>query len=387
MVAIPGPSIIPERVLSAMHRPMPDIYSGDLVTVSDEIFERLPDVARTTVGRPFVVIANGHGAWQMAISNTLARGDKVLALESGSFAVIWGEMAALSGVKVEVLPGADDLPVDPDAVRERLADDPGHEIRAVLAVQTDTATSVRNDIAAIRGALDDTGHPALFMVDCIASLGCEPYEMDAWGVDVTVAGSQKGLMVPPGLSFVWAGPKAIAAHERSDIRVGYLDWSSRLDATAHYQLYSGTPPVPHLYGLQEALTMIAEEGLESRWERHRLLAEAVWAAIEAWSSEGGIGFNIADPAARSTAVTTILTGDIDAEEVRRLCAESAGLTLGLGIGDFAGRAFRIGHMGYLNPPMLLGTLATIEAALVAMRAPMGESGVAAAAASLGAHFG
>ncbi len=382
MVAIPGPSVMPERVLAAMQRPMPDIYSGDLVDISDEVFEQLPGLAKTT-GSPFIIIANGHGAWQMAISNTLARGDKVLALESGRFAVVWGEMAEVSGVKTEVLPGADDRPVDPEALRARLVDDPGHEIKAVLTVHTDTATSVRNDIPALRAAIDAAGHPALLMVDCIASLGCEPFHMDEWGVDLMVAGSQKGLMVPPGLAFLWAGDKALAAYERSDIHVGYLDWGSRLNATHHYELYCGTPPVSHLFGMREALVMIAEEGLEARWDRHQWQAEAVWAAVDAWSTEGGLSLNITDPAARSTAVTTVLTGKIDADELRRLCKDEAGLTLGLGIGDFAGRAFRIGHMGYLNPPMLLGTLGTIEAVLVAMGAPIAGSGVGAAAASLG----
>ncbi len=385
MVAIPGPSVMPDRVMAAMQRPMPDIYSGELVEVSDEIFEQLPGLAKTT-GHPFVIISNGHGAWQMAISNTLARGDKVLALESGRFAVVWGEMAEISGVKAEVLPGGDGRPVDPEALRARLADDPGHEIKAVLTVQTDTATSVRNDIPALRAAIDAGDHPALLMVDCIASLGCEPFHMDEWGVDITIAGSQKGLMVPPGLAFLWAGEKALAAYERSDIHVGYLDWQSRLNATHHYQLYCGTPPVSHLFGMREALAMIAEEGLEARWDRHRWQAEAIWAAVDAWSTDGGIGFNIADPAARSTAVTTITTGGIDATELRRICSDEAGLTLGLGIGDLPEQAFRIGHMGYLNPPMLLGTLGTIEAALHAMGAPVGGSGVAAAAASLSSHL-
>ena len=386
MVAIPGPSIMPERVLSAMNKPMPDIYSGVLVDASDEVFAQLPGLVGTT-GHPFIVIANGHGAWQMAISNTLARGDTVLALESGRFAVIWGEMAAVSGVKTEVLPGADDRPVDPEALQARLTDDPGHEIKAILVVQTDTATSVRNDIPALRAAIDAAGHPALLMVDCIASLGCEPFHMDDWGVDLTVAGSQKGLMVPPGLGFLWAGEKAMAAYERSDIRVGYLDWSRRMNHTHHYELYSGTPPVSHLYGLREALTMVAEEGLEARWNRHQALAEAVWAAVDAWSTDGGIRLNIADPAHRSTAVTTVLTGSIDADELRRICADDAGLIVGLGIGDFGGRAFRIGHMGYLNPPMLLGTIGTLEAGLVSMGAPIGGSGVAAAARSLSRHIG
>jgi alanine-glyoxylate transaminase/serine-glyoxylate transaminase/serine-pyruvate transaminase len=384
-VAIPGPSIIPERVLSAMHRPMPDIYSGELVGVSDEIFAQLPGLAKTT-GAPFVIISNGHGAWQMAISNTLARGDKVLALESGRFAIAWADMAEISGVKAEVLPGANNRPVDPDALRARLADDPGHEIKAVLTVHTDTATSVRNDIPALRAAIDDAEHPALLMVDCIASLGCEPYFMDDWGVDITIAGSQKGLMVPPGLAFLWAGEKALAAYDRSDIHVGYLDWGNRLNPSHHYELYCGTPPVSHLYGMQEALRMIAEEGLEARWDRHGYLAEAVWAAVDAWSTDGGIGCNIADPASRSTAVTTVLTGDIDADELRRICQEEAGVTLGLGIGDLSGQAFRIGHMGYLNPPMLLGTLTTIESVLLAMGASIDGSGAAAAARSLSGHF-
>ena len=385
LVAIPGPSVMPERVLAAMGRPMPDIYAGDLVDISDRIFQRLPGLARTT-GQPFVTISNGHGAWQMAISNTLARGDKILVLESGRFAVVWGEMAELSGVKSEVLAGSDDQPIDPAAVTARLADDPGHEIKAVLAVQTDTATSVRNDVAALRAAIDAADHPALFMVDCIASLGCEPFEMDAWGVDVTVAASQKGLMVPPGLAFVWAGERALQAHERCDIQVGYLDWAQRINPRAHYDLYCGTPPVSHLYALDEALSMIEEEGLENRWARHRALAGAVWAAVDAWSTDGGLSLNIAQQEARSTAVTTIRTGSVDAEEVRRLCGQGAGLTLGLGIGELAGRSFRIGHMGHLNPPMLLGTLATVEAALVAAGAPLGGSGAAAAARALAAHL-
>ncbi len=385
LVAIPGPSIMPDRVLNAMARPMPDIYSGELVETSDDIFRRLPGLARTE-GHPFVIISNGHGAWQMAISNTLARGDKVLVLESGRFAIAWGELAAVSGVKMEILPGSDDRPVDPEALRARLADDPGHEIRAVLSVQTDTATSVRNDVPALRAAIDEADHPALFMVDCIASLGCEPFEMDEWGVDVTVAASQKGLMVPPGLAFLWASDKAVAAYERSDLHVGYLDWGRRLNPSQHYELYSGTPPVSHLYGLREALVMIEEEGLEARWDRHRAMAGAVWAAVDGWSTDDGIGFNISDPAARSTAVTTVRTGSIDADEIRRRCAEGAGLTLGLGIGDFAGRAFRIGHMGHLNPPMLLGTLGTVEAAIVSMGASIGTSGVAAASAALAPHL-
>jgi alanine-glyoxylate transaminase/serine-glyoxylate transaminase/serine-pyruvate transaminase len=381
VVAIPGPSIIPERVLTAMHRAMPNIYEGELIDVSNGVFAELPAIVRTS-GRVFVTVSNGHGAWEMAISNTLSRGDKVLVLESGRFAVAWGDMAALSGVKPEVLFAPERRPVDPEAVEARLRADTGRELKAVLVVQVDTGSSVLNDIAAVRAAMDAADHPALLMVDGIASIGCQPYEMDAWGVDVTVGASQKGLMVPPGLGFVWAGPRALAAHEHAGLRTGYWDWTSRSDETAHYLRYCGTPPVGHLYGLREALAMIQEEGLEAIWERHAVLAGAIRAAVDAWSTPGGLELNIVDPAARSNAVTTVLTNDIDPEALRAICQHQAGLTLGVALGEHQGRAFRIGHMGHLNPPTVLGTLGTIEAALTAMGAPMGGSGVAAAAASI-----
>jgi alanine-glyoxylate transaminase/serine-glyoxylate transaminase/serine-pyruvate transaminase len=383
MVAIPGPSIVPDRVLAAMHRAMPNIYEGDLIDMSNNVLDRLPALARTG-GKAFVTISNGHGAWEMAITNTLSRGDKILVLESGRFATAWGDMAAFDGVKTEVLNAPDRGPVDAAAVEAHLRADTSREITAIFVVQVDTASSVVNDIAAIRRALDAADHPALLMVDAIASLGCERYEMDAWGVDVTVAASQKGLMVPPGLGFVWASERALAAHERADLRTGYWDWTARSQPGAHYLRYCGTPPVSHLYGLREALDMIDEEGgLDAVWARHAVLATAVHAAVEAWSAPGGLELNIVDPAARSRAVTTILTGTIDSDRLRA-GASALGLTLGVGIGEFEGRAFRIGHMGHLNPPMLLGTLGTVEAVLTAMGAPIGGSGVAAAASAIAA---
>jgi alanine-glyoxylate transaminase/serine-glyoxylate transaminase/serine-pyruvate transaminase len=382
LVAIPGPSVIPDRVLNAMHRAMPNIYEGDLVEMSKGILSEIGTIARTK-GESFIAVTNGHGAWDMAISNTLSRGDKVLVLESGRFAIGWGEMAATSGVEVEVLAARPNRAVDPEAVEQRLRADTGHTIKAVLVVQIDTASSVWNDIAAIRRAIDDAGHPALYMVDCIASLGCVPYEMDEWGVDVTVGGSQKGLMVPPGLGFNWANEKAMQAHENADLRSAYWDWTKRLSDGSHYWRYAGTPPISHLYALRESLDMIAEEGLENIWVRHQVLANGIRAAVEAWATPGGLELNITDPAARANSVTTILTGSIDPNRLRQICETQSGLTLGLGIGDeFQSGAFRIGHMGHLNPPMVLGTLGTIEATLTAMGAPMGGSGVAAAAASI-----
>ena len=382
-VAIPGPSILPERVRAAMALPMPNIYEGYLLDISDRILARLPGIARTS-GRAFIVTSNGHGAWQMAVSNTLVPGDRVLALESGRFAVIWAEYAAAAGIDTEVLPGDFETPVDPDELESRLRADTDGAITAVLVSHTDTSSSVRNDIAALRKAIDDAGHDALLMVDCIASMACDPYEMDEWGVDVTVAASQKGLMCPPGLGFVWAGEKAVAAHARTSHRVGYVDWARRLDPRGFYDVYAGTPPVAHLHALDVALDLIEEEGgLEAVWRRHEALADGVRAAVDAWSTPDGLSLNIESPEHRSNAVTTIRTGSIDSTELTARCERDAGLTLGIGMSLSPDRSFRIGHMGHLNPPMILGTLATIEATLHAMGAPMGGSGTAAAAAAIG----
>lgn len=383
-VAIPGPSIIPDVVLEAMARPMQDLYEGPVIDVAGELKERLPGLARTS-GEVFIMTANGHGAWQMATSNTIKRSGKVLALESGRFATVWGQYTAVSGNDVELLPGDDRGPVDPAALEERLRADVNHEIEAVLCVHVDTASSVRNDIPALRRAIDAANHPALFMVDAIASMGCERFEMDEWGVDITVAGCQKGLMVPPGVSFVWASEKALAVSESADARIGYFDWVSRRSGASIYSYFAGTPPVAHLFGLRAAFDLVEEEGgWPAVWNRHTVMSDAVKAAVETWSTDGAIEFNIADPDHRANCVTTVRTGEVDHDELRRLCVKQAGLTLGLGIGDVPG--FRIGHMGHLNPPMILGTLGTLEAALQSMSAPLGGSGVAAAAKVIAAHL-
>lgn len=385
MTAIPGPSIIPHRVLEAMARPMTDLYNGPIVETSDEIRAALPEVAGSS-GEVFIVTSNGHGAWQMATSNTLAKGDKVLVLESGQFAATWGRYTAVSDVDVEVLPGTFRDPVDPEAVAARLAADSEKEIKAVLCVHVDTASSVRNDIPALRAAIDSADHPALFMVDCIASMGCEEFLMDEWGVDIAIAGCQKGLMVPPGIAFVWASQKALAAHAKADMRVGYFDWAERLSAKSQYHYYAGTPPLAHLFGFREALRIVDEEGGWPKvWARHTALASGVRAAVEAWAHPDGIEFNIHSAAHRANCVTTIRTNDIDPEVFRARCEKEAGLVLGLGIAGVPG--FRLAHMGHLNPPMLLGTIGTIEAVLHSLDAPVSGSGVAAAAAAIGAELG
>lgn len=385
LTSIPGPSVIPDRVLAAMHRPMPNIYEGELIETGDSVFRDLPGIAGTS-GKVFVPISNGHGAWEMALTNTLCRGDAVLVLGTGRFAHGWGEMAAKLGCLVETIDFGDRASVDPNRLEDHLRSDAGHRIKAILVVQVDTASSVLNDIAALRVAIDAAGHPALLMVDCVASLGCVPYYMDAWGVDVTVGGSQKGLMVPPGLGIVWASDRALEAHKRADLVTPYWDWTGRMDETAFYLKFAGTAPVQHIYAMRTALDMLFEEGLENVWARHAVFADAVRAAIAAWSTEGGLSFNILDPASRANSTTTVLTGTIDGARLRAICDRQAGLTLGRGLGDFASRAFRIGHMGHLNPPMVLGALGTIEAALNALDAPQGGSGVAAAAKVIGAAF-
>ena len=360
---------------------MPDIYDGELLSVTDEVFDALPGLAGTT-SRGFVTISNGHGAWEMALTNTLSRGDLVLILNCGLFAAVWGEMASFNGLDVELVDAELGCANDPAQLEQRLRDDERHEIKAVLTVHADTSSSVRNDIPAIRAAIDAARHPALLMVDCIATMGCERFLMDEWGVDLALAASQKGLMTPPGLGFVWPGARALAAHQGADLRTRYWDWTARTEQGPHYLRYSGTPPVAHLFGIREALRMIAEEGLVPRWERHRALAEAIRVAVETWSAPGGLSLHVGEPSERANSVTTIRTGDVDAIELARICKELMGVTLGIGVRQFEARSFRIGHMGHVNAPMVLGVLGSIEAALLAMGAPLGGSGVAAAASSL-----
>ena len=375
-LAIPGPTTVPDAVLNAMHRPAVEIYTGSLVELTRTCLEDLKRIFRTA-GRSYIYAANGHGAWEAAITNTLSRGDKLLVLGTGLFGPAWGEMAAFLGVEVEVMPCGYRHAVDPAAVEARLRADTAGEIKAVMVVQVDTASSVVNDIAAIRGAIDAAGHGALFMVDTIASLATMPFDMDAWGVDVAITGSQKGLMTPPGLGFVAAGPRAQAAHQGAGLRTAYWDWTKR-EGEVHYQIYCGTPPEHLLFGLRQALDMIFEEGLEAVFERHRLLAEATRRAVAIWAEGGVIDLNVVDPAARANSVTTVLTGAVEPETIRAYCDRNCGVVLGSGIGELSGKALRIAHMGHVNAPMMLGTLAVVETALAGLGIAHGKGGVQAA---------
>ncbi|MBN2906341.1 MAG: aminotransferase class V-fold PLP-dependent enzyme [Rhodobacteraceae bacterium] len=390
-LAIPGPSVIPDRVLQAMHRPAPAIHGGALVDLVDSLVPDLKAVARTQ-GKVAMYIANGHGAWEAAIANACARGDKVLALATGRFGHGWAETARQMGVDVEVMDFGRQAPVDPDRLADRLAQDRTHQIRAVVVCHVDTATSVRNDIAGLRAVLDASGHPALFMVDCIASLACDRFEMDAWGADVMVAACQKGLMVPPGMAFVYFNERGEAARARSDMATQYWDWRLRADPEEFYQYFCGTAPTHHLYGLRTALDMLVhEEGIEAAWARHERLARAVWAALAVWGMDGPMQHNIADPACRSHAVSAIRIGAPHGTALRDWLSEVAGVTLGVGLGmaapgDPAWHGFfRIGHMGHVNAHMILGALGTIEAGLIALDLPHGKGALEAAAAVVAGH--
>ncbi|MGQ3031466.1 MAG: pyridoxal-phosphate-dependent aminotransferase family protein [Ferrovibrionaceae bacterium] len=379
----PGPTMIPDSVLTAMHRPAIDLYAPPLEAITLSCLADLRALHRTD-GDVYIYAANGHGAWEAALTNTLRRGDLVLVLESGLFARGWGEMGRMLGLEIEVLPGDWRKAVDPAQLQARLAADTGHRIKAVMVAQVDTASAVINDLAALRRAIDAAGHPALFMADLVASLAAVPFEMDGWGVDVAVSAPQKALMSTPGLSFVAAGPKAKAAHATADLRTLYWDWTFR-DGPEHYKRYCGTCPEHLLFGLRQALDLINEEGIERMLRRHRLLAEATRRAVAAWAAEGALEFNILDPAERADSVTMILMEETRTKALMGYCRERLGIVLGTTIGERRGQGFRIAHMGHINAPTILGVLAGIETALAALKIPHGRHGVSQAIAWLAAE--
>jgi alanine-glyoxylate transaminase/serine-glyoxylate transaminase/serine-pyruvate transaminase len=380
-LSIPGPTNVPDAVLAAMQRPAIDIYSGEMVGITDSCLADLKSLF-ATAGRTYIYAANGHGGWEAALTNVLSRGDTVLALESGRFAIGWGEMAKMMGVEVEILAGDWRRAVDPGAVEERLRRDKDHAIKAVLVVQIDTASGVVNDIPAIRKAIDAAKHPALFMVDCVASLGCMPFDMDSWGVDVAMSGSQKGLMTPPGLAFVAANDKARKVHKSAGLRTLYWDWTFR-EGEIHYQKYCGTPPEHLLFGLRKAIDILKEEGLPNVIRRHALLAEATRAAVAKWAEGQVLAINIANPAERSNSITCVLMQGRDPQPLLDYTSKKCGVVLGVGLGELGGKAFRIAHMGHTNAPMVLGTLGAVEMGLTALGIPHGSGGVQAAVEYLG----
>ncbi|MCR8828112.1 pyridoxal-phosphate-dependent aminotransferase family protein [Pseudosulfitobacter koreensis] len=388
-LAIPGPSVMPDAVLRAMHRSAPNIYHGALIEMVESIVPDLRRVARTK-GHVAMYIGNGHATWEACLSNTVMAGEKVLVPATGRFGLGWADVATGLGIDAEVIDFGKSSAIDPVRVAERLAADKSNQIKAVLAVHVDTSTSFKNDVAALRAVLDDLDHPALLMADCMASLGCDPFEMDAWGVDVVIAGSQKGLMVPPGMCFVIFSDKAAEARARMDRVSRYWDWTPRANPSAFFEYWNGTAPTHHLYGLRAALDMIHDEGIENVWRRHHLLARAVWAAVEAWGKDGPMKMNVGDPAQRGHSVTAISIGAPHATALRDWTEQNLGLTLGIGLGmaetsDPAWHGyFRLGHMGHVSGHMVMGMLGGIDAGLKALDLPHGGGALEAASGVIAA---
>lgn len=383
-LAIPGPSVIPDEVQRAMHRSSPNIYEGELIELTHSLVPDLKRVARTE-GHLAIYICNGHGTWEAALANTVQRGDKVLVPATGRFGHGWAEMAQCLGVETEIIDFGRNTPIDANRIEQALRADTGHSIKAVLAVHVDTSTSLRNDIAALRAVLDATGHPALLMVDCIASFACDRVEMDTWGADVLITASQKGLMVPPGLGFVFFNDRAVAQRQSLGRVSRYWDWEPRRAPEMYYQFFCGTAPTHHLYGLRAALDMILAEGMEAIWQRHAALAKAVWTAAEHWGQGGPLRLNVSERANRSHAVTALRVGAPYGRMLREWTASETGVTLGIGLGmsepdDPKGEGFfRFGHMGHVNAHMILGMLASVEAGLGALGIPYQRGGASAAA--------
>ena len=355
---IPGPTNIPGRILRAMSAPTVDHRGPKFEAITHEILAGLKGVFKTRA--PVVVFpASGSGAWEASLVNTLSPGDKVLAFETGQFATAWRNMAAQLGLYVEFVHTDWRRGIDASTVEAKLIDDRDHEIRAVLAVHNETSTGVTSNIAEIRRAIDHAAHPALLIVDAISSLGCTNLCHDEWGVDVTVCGSQKGLMLPPGLGFNAISKKALAASKNASLPRSYWNWDSMLSANKADD-FPYTPATNLLFGLHEALKMLQEEGLDNVFSRHSRLAAATRRAVGAW----GLEVVCADPREYSNSVTAIyMPGSQGANAFRQLVLERYNVSLGAGLGKLTDRIFRIGHLGDFNEAMLAGTLAAVEMGL------------------------
>ena len=370
---IPGPTNVPGQVLRALARPTIDHRGPEFAELTLDLLARLKRVFQTD--DPVVIYpSSGTGAWEAALVNTLSPGDRVLAFETGHFATLWRDMAERLGLRVDLVPGDWRHGADPAAAAERLAADAGHEIAAVMVVHNETSTGVRSRVPEIRAALDRAGHPALLLVDTISSLGSMDYRHEEWGVDVTVGCSQKGLMLPPGMGFNAVSDKALAAAERAALPRAYWDWRPILDANRR-GFFPYTPPTNLLYGLREALAMLADEGLPVVFARHDRQAEATRRAVRGW----GLEVLCADEREYSSSLTAVLLPEPhDADKVRDIILERYDMSLGTGLGRLAGRVFRIGHLGHLGDLELVGTLAGVEMGMVAAGIPVDRGGVAAA---------
>jgi len=370
---IPGPTNVPDRVLRAIAQPTIDHRGPEFGKLGREVLDGMRKVFQTS-GAVFIYPSSGTGCWEAALVNTLSPGDKVLMFDIGHFATLWRDVAVRMGLSVEFMPGDWQSGVKPEAVEARLREDGSHQIKAVAVVHNETSTAVTTRVAEIRKAMDRAGHPALLMVDTVSSLACMDYRHDEWGVDVCVSGSQKGLMLPPGLGFNAASAKALEAGKSARLPRSYWDWGPMLrdNATGYFPY---TPSTNLLYGLREALAMLQEEGLPQVFARHARLAEATRRAAKAWN----LPLVCKVPAEYSNSVTAVETpAGQDADVLRKVALEKFDLSLGTGLGKLKGKVFRIGHLADLNELTLLGTLAGVEMGLGLAGVPHQKGGVAAA---------
>jgi alanine-glyoxylate transaminase/serine-glyoxylate transaminase/serine-pyruvate transaminase len=376
---IPGPTNVPDRVLRAMHRAVIDHRGPEFAKLGAEVLEGLRPVFQTA-GPVVIYPSSGTGAWEAAIVNTLSAGDRVLMFETGHFSGLWRQLTERFGIHVEYVPGNWRHGVVAAEVAARLGSDDRHSFKAVMVVHNETSTGVTSSIADIRAAMNQAGHPALLIVDTISSLGSIDYRHDEWEVDVTVAGSQKGLMLPPGLSFNAISEKALAACKTAKLPRSYWDWQEMLGPNRN-GFFPYTPATTLLYGLQEALAMLHEEGLAHVFERHRRHAEATRSAVSAWGLE-----NVCEnPREYSNSLTEVFTPEgHDADRLRKVILENFDMSLGAGLSKLAGKVFRIGHLGSFNDLMLAGTLSGVEMGLNLAGVPHRDGGVTAALQALAA---
>ena len=378
----PGPTHVPHEVVAAMSRQPTDLADGRLDPLIRACESGLKRLLGTTKSEVFFYSANGHGGWEAVIANLVSPGAMILVPGTGHFSDGWAEQVeAFGGVAVRT-PYREGYAIDPAAVEAVLRDDTAHRIGAVFAVHTDTASGTTSDLAALRRAIDAAGHPALFVVDVVASLGAAPFEMDALGVDAVMGASQKGLMLQPGMAFVAAGERALAAARRNPTHRYYWDWERRISDMS-YRKFCGTPPLAHLAGFEAALGLIALEGLPQVHARHARLARAVHAAVGRWGETGAMRLFTQEPAARSVSVTAIqVAPGIDPEALRTVARERFQVSVAGGLGPLHGRVFRIGHLGDVNEAMVLGCLAGVEAAMQVQGIAYRPGGVEAAIATL-----
>jgi len=370
---IPGPSNVPDRVLRAMAQPVVDHRGPDFPELTNRVMTKLAAVFKTA--SPVIIYpASGTGGWESALLNTLSPGDKVLAFETGHFATLWKNVAVKLGLDVDFVPGDWRHGIDVNTVREKLEADKEGSIKAVLAVHTETSTGINSKIRDIREAIDASGHQALFMVDAVSSLACSDYRHDEWKVDVTVSASQKGLMLPPGLCFNAISEKAIEASANSRALHSYWRWEEMLTNNAR-GYFPYTPGTNLLYGLDEALTMMDEEGLENVLARHARLAQATRVAVDAWGLENLCPND--DEYSNSTTAVLMPEGH-DADALRLAILDKFNMSLGMGLGKVKGKVFRIGHIGDFNDLMLAGTLSGVEMGLDIAGVPFRKGGVQAA---------